>query len=148
MAPVATSPFPHTMTLPIFKQSFDTASPANPGANPVPSPPPLPKFSARPQEVLNAPVRTEFSFDPIEEALEAFGRGEFLVVADDEGRENEGDLIIAGSEVSTEKLAWMIRYTRCARVPSYKAFTHTSRYAAGTFASHCQPRDWRSSRYR
>ena len=60
------------------------------------------------------PVRSEFSFDSIEEALDAFGRGEFLVVADDEGRENEGDLIIAGSEVSTEKLAWMIRYTRCA----------------------------------
>lgn len=99
------------MTLPMFKQS---TPPANSGANTVPSPPPLPKSSARPQEVLNAPVRTEFSFDPIEEALEAFGRGEFLVVADDEGRENEGDLIIAGSEVSTEKLAWMIRYTRCA----------------------------------
>lgn len=46
------------------------------------------------------------------DALEAFGRGEFLVVVDDEGRENEGDLIIAASECSTEKMAWMIRYTR------------------------------------
>lgn len=49
----------------------------------------------------------------MEEALDAFGRGEFLVVMDDEGRENEGDLIIAGSEVSTEKMAWMIRHTSC-----------------------------------
>ena len=49
----------------------------------------------------------------MEDALAAFGRGEFLVVADDEGRENEGDLIIAASEVSTEKMAWMIRHTRC-----------------------------------
>lgn len=54
--------------------------------------------------------------DSIEYALEAFGRGEFLVVVDDEGRENEGDLIIAASECSTEKMAWMIRYTRYARV--------------------------------
>ena len=50
----------------------------------------------------------------MEDALAAFSRGEFLVVADDEGRENEGDLIIAASEVSTEKMAWMIRHTRCA----------------------------------
>ena len=61
---------------------------------------------------MDAPVRTAFSFDPIEDALAAFAKGEFLVVADDEGRENEGDLIIAASEVSTEKMAWMIRHTR------------------------------------
>ena len=72
--------------------------------------------SARAREVLNLPQSTEFSFDSIEDALEAYGRGEFLVVADDEGRENEGDLIIAASEVSTEKMAWMIRYTRYARL--------------------------------
>lgn len=80
----------------------------------VPPPPPLPKSTARPKEIINPPVRTKFEFDPIEEALEAFANGEFLVVADDEGRENESDLIIAASEVSTEKMAWMIRYTRCA----------------------------------
>lgn len=73
--------------------------------------PPMPKHSARPQAV-DAPTRTEFAFDDIDAALEAFGRGEFLVVMDDEGRENEGDLIIAASEVSTEKMAWMIKHTR------------------------------------
>ncbi|EPT01241.1 hypothetical protein FOMPIDRAFT_1023355 [Fomitopsis schrenkii] len=73
-------------------------------------PPPKPKQSARPQAV-DAPTRATFAFDDIEEALEAFGRGEFLVVMDDEGRENEGDLIIAASEVSTEKMAWMIKHT-------------------------------------
>jgi hypothetical protein len=80
----------------------------------TPTPPPLPKSPARPQEILDAPLRTTFAFDPIEDALAAFAKGEFLVVADDEGRENEGDLIIAASEVSTEKMAWMIRHTRCA----------------------------------
>lgn len=78
----------------------------------TPSPPPGPSTSsARPQEVTNVTARTDFSFDSMEEALEAFGRGEFLVVMDDEGRENEGDLIIAASECSTEKMAWMIRHT-------------------------------------
>ncbi|KAJ2973697.1 hypothetical protein NUW54_g12017 [Trametes sanguinea] len=67
--------------------------------------------SSRPQEVLDAPARTQFAFDPIEDALEAFARGEFLVVMDDESRENEGDLIIAASAVSTQKMAWMIKHT-------------------------------------
>jgi 3,4-dihydroxy 2-butanone 4-phosphate synthase len=53
-----------------------------------------------------------FKFDPIEEALEAFGKGEFVVVMDDEGRENEGDLVIAASEITTKKMAWFIRHTR------------------------------------
>jgi 3,4-dihydroxy-2-butanone 4-phosphate synthase len=55
---------------------------------------------------------TEFQFDPIEEAIEAFGRGEFVVVMDDEGRENEGDLCIAASEITTEKMAFFIRHSR------------------------------------
>ena len=67
---------------------------------------------ARPQEVLDAPLRTEFAFDPIEDAIAAFGRGEFLIVMDDEGRENEGDLIVAASATSTQKMAWMIKHTR------------------------------------
>lgn len=57
----------------------------------------------------------------MKEALEAFSKGEFLVVMDDEGRENEGDLIIAASECSTEKMAWMIRHTSgyiCISLPS------------------------------
>jgi len=52
-----------------------------------------------------------FKFDSMEDALEAFTRGEFLVVMDDEGRENEGDLIIAASHCTTEKMAWMIKHT-------------------------------------
>ena len=53
-----------------------------------------------------------FSFDPLQDALDAFARGEFLVVMDDENRENEGDLIIAASHCTTEKMAWMIKHTR------------------------------------
>ncbi|KDQ50443.1 hypothetical protein JAAARDRAFT_42102 [Jaapia argillacea MUCL 33604] len=65
----------------------------------------------QPTEVQNPPKRDVFAFDSMEEALAAFGRGEFLVVMDDEGRENEGDLIIAASECTTEKMAWMIKHT-------------------------------------
>ncbi len=56
--------------------------------------------------------RSEFSFDTMEVALEAFARGEFLVVMDDENRENEGDIIISASKCTTEKMAWMIKHTR------------------------------------
>jgi len=47
----------------------------------------------------------------MEDALAAFARGEFLVVMDDENRENEGDLITAASLCTTEKMAWMIKHT-------------------------------------
>ena len=56
---------------------------------------------------------TSFAFDAMEDALDAFSRGEFLVVMDDEDRENEGDLIIAAVHCTTEKMAWMIKHTRC-----------------------------------
>lgn len=68
--------------------------------------------SKRPQEILDAPARTSFAFDPIEDAIAAFSRGEPLVVMDDEGRENEGDIILAAHACSTEQMAWMIKHTR------------------------------------
>jgi len=51
------------------------------------------------------------SFDSIEDSLQAFRRGEFLVVLDSTDRENEGDLIIAAEDMTTEKMAWMVRWT-------------------------------------
>jgi 3,4-dihydroxy-2-butanone 4-phosphate synthase len=72
----------------------------------------IPSTSRRPQEVHDAVQRTSFAFDPIEDAISAFAHGEFLVVMDDEGRENEGDLILAAHACSTEQMAWMIKHTR------------------------------------
>jgi len=43
--------------------------------------------------------------------LSAYAAGEFLVVMDDKDRENEGDLIIAAGQCTTEKMAWMIKHT-------------------------------------
>ncbi len=44
-------------------------------------------------------------------ALEAFKNGGFVIVTDDENRENEGDLFLLASAATTEKLAFMIRHT-------------------------------------
>ncbi|KAJ3183074.1 hypothetical protein HDU87_007496 [Geranomyces variabilis] len=58
---------------------------------------------------MTAPQPIEF--DSIPDAIAAFRAGEFLVVVDNEDRENEGDLIIAGSDLTPEKCAFLIRYT-------------------------------------
>lgn len=47
----------------------------------------------------------------IPEALDAMRRGEFVLVVDNEDRENEGDLIIAAEMVTPERIAFMVRYT-------------------------------------
>lgn len=51
-------------------------------------------------------------FDSIEDTIDAFRAGQFIVVLDSTDRENEGDLIIAAEDVTTEKMAFMIRHTR------------------------------------
>jgi 3,4-dihydroxy 2-butanone 4-phosphate synthase/GTP cyclohydrolase II len=45
------------------------------------------------------------------EALQEFKNGGFVIVTDDEKRENEGDLFLLASTATTEKLGFMIRYT-------------------------------------
>jgi 3,4-dihydroxy 2-butanone 4-phosphate synthase / GTP cyclohydrolase II len=47
----------------------------------------------------------------LEEALAALTNGQFVIVADDENRENEGDLILAAEKATPQALAFMIRYT-------------------------------------
>ncbi len=48
----------------------------------------------------------------IEEAIEDFRDGKFLIVVDDEDRENEGDLIIAAEKVTPEKINFMLKHAR------------------------------------
>lgn len=45
------------------------------------------------------------------------GNGEFIVVLDSMDRENEGDLIIAAEDITTEKMAFMVRHSRFVRYP-------------------------------
>ncbi len=48
----------------------------------------------------------------IPEAVEAIKAGKFVIVVDDEGRENEGDLVIAAEKVTPEAINFMARYGR------------------------------------
>ena len=50
----------------------------------------------------------QFKLSTIEEAIEDFRKGEFLIVVDDEDRENEGDLIIAAEKITPEKVNFML----------------------------------------
>ena len=54
---------------------------------------------------------SEEKFAPIEEVVAAIGRGELVVMVDDEDRENEGDLIMAAQFATAEKLAFIVRYS-------------------------------------
>ncbi len=48
----------------------------------------------------------------IEEAIHAFQQGQFVIVVDDEDRENEGDFIIAAEKITPEKVNFMLHYGR------------------------------------
>ncbi|NDC26250.1 MAG: bifunctional 3,4-dihydroxy-2-butanone-4-phosphate synthase/GTP cyclohydrolase II [Actinobacteria bacterium] len=48
---------------------------------------------------------------PIEDVVAAIGRGEMVVMVDDEDRENEGDLIMAAQFATPEKIAFIVRHT-------------------------------------
>ena len=54
----------------------------------------------------------EHTFDPVPTVIEAVRRGELVVVADDEQRENEGDLICAAEHVSPAMINFMARWGR------------------------------------
>ncbi len=54
----------------------------------------------------------DFKLNTIEEAIADFKEGKFLIVVDDEDRENEGDFIIAAEMITPEKVNFMMRYGR------------------------------------
>ncbi|AMB57783.1 GTP cyclohydrolase II [Microterricola viridarii] len=61
------------------------------------------------------------SLSTMPEVLEALRAGRPVIVADDEGRENEGDAILAAELASQEWIAWMVRNTSgflCAPMPA------------------------------
>ncbi len=52
------------------------------------------------------------SFAPIEEAIAQFRQGRFVIIVDDEDRENEGDLAIAAEKVTPAAINFMARFGR------------------------------------
>ena len=53
-----------------------------------------------------------YKFNTIEDAIEDYRKGKILIVVDDEDRENEGDFIMAATEVTPEKINFMAKYGR------------------------------------
>ncbi len=69
-------------------------------------------------------AESDSPFDPVEDAIAAIGRGEIVVVVDDEDRENEGDLIMAAEFATADKIAFFVNHTSgviCAPVTEERA---------------------------
>lgn len=123
MSPVALSPSPVSLTVHAYQPILKTQLNGTPNGTSVSTPAPGTLVNSQPTSLSPAAAqawrpkqtetfkRTAFSFDSMPDALEAFANGEFLVVMDDENRENEGDLIISASQCTAEKMAWMIKHT-------------------------------------
>ena len=60
----------------------------------------------------NKTINMDFKVNTIEEAIKDFKEGKFVIVVDDEDRENEGDLIIAAEKVTDEKVNFMLKNAR------------------------------------
>lgn len=54
----------------------------------------------------------ELKLNTIEEAIADFREGKFVIVVDDEDRENEGDLIVAAEKITPEQVNFMLKYAR------------------------------------
>lgn len=55
---------------------------------------------------------TDLLFDTVEEALDALKAGQLIIVADDEDRENEGDLVGVAELITTEQINFMAQHAR------------------------------------
>lgn len=54
----------------------------------------------------------DFKLNTIEDALKDFKEGKFVIVVDDEDRENEGDLIMAAEKITPEAVNFMLKNAR------------------------------------
>ncbi len=54
----------------------------------------------------------DFKLSSIEDAVKDFKEGKFVIVVDDEDRENEGDLIVAAEKITPEKVNFMLKNAR------------------------------------
>ena len=69
-------------------------------------------------------MNNELQLSSIEEALDDFRQGKFVIVVDDEDRENEGDFITAAEMITPEKVNFMLRNGRgvlCAPITMARA---------------------------
>ncbi len=67
---------------------------------------------------------SEYKLSRIEDALDDFKQGKFVIVVDDEDRENEGDLITPAETITPEKINFMLKNARgvlCAPITIQRA---------------------------
>jgi 3,4-dihydroxy 2-butanone 4-phosphate synthase / GTP cyclohydrolase II len=64
-----------------------------------------------PNDFLPSALKETLMPHSVREAIEAFARGEIVIVTDDDDRENEGDLTVAASLCTPETMAFIIRHT-------------------------------------
>ena len=57
-------------------------------------------------------MTTDDVIAPVPEAIEEFRNGKFIVITDDEDRENEGDLVIGAQFITPEAINFMAKYGR------------------------------------
>jgi 3,4-dihydroxy 2-butanone 4-phosphate synthase / GTP cyclohydrolase II len=57
-------------------------------------------------------MNPEKKFDTVEEALDEIRRGRMIIVADDEDRENEGDLVMAAAAITPDHVNFMAKHGR------------------------------------
>jgi 3,4-dihydroxy 2-butanone 4-phosphate synthase / GTP cyclohydrolase II len=62
-------------------------------------------------EFIKAPQHGGVRLDPVERAVADIAAGKAVVVVDDEGRENEGDIIFAATKATPELMAFTIRHS-------------------------------------
>lgn len=76
------------------------------------------------RKFIKLPAGKSFKKATIEEAIEEIKKGNMILVTDSEDRENEGDLVMAASCVTSEKINFMTTYGKglvCAPLTSEKA---------------------------
>jgi len=54
----------------------------------------------------------ELMLDSVEDAIAAIGRGEIIIVVDDENRENEGDFVMAAEMATSDKVNFLVKHGR------------------------------------
>ncbi len=64
------------------------------------------------RKFVTLPIMQKTKLDTIEEAIEEIRKGNFIIVVDDEDRENEGDFIIAAECITPEKINFMETHGR------------------------------------
>ena len=57
-------------------------------------------------------THSDYRFSPVEDLIQDFKTGQFIILVDDEDRENEGDVILAADHVTPEKINFMAKLAR------------------------------------